>query len=364
MLAVALSTGCSVASMEAPTSGEAWIQPRPEKEVQVVLATEAKPVVKLTLDGVAYIPGHGGHIAVIDLRTMKAPVNLGTDRIVITEAGSEMEGMIAGKAFEKVKKAGGIHGLALLEADGKKVLVVGTLSGDVYKYDLATKRREGPYRVGRKFCDAVVGPEGHIYFEDMADGRVYIWDPERLKTVGTMPVARSVCGIQWTRNAGKAYITDMLLGGVFVYDWGTKRKVKEIQSPEMTFIHQARMTPDGRELWVSAANEFDPGLKPGTHKSQIIIIDTTTDEVVRRIILPDDVRPHDFAFTPDGKYALVPSRTYKHDSQLIVMDTGKYEMLERVSACHACHSTYGVEVRIDKGSPLLCGVEVDWNPGR
>jgi len=315
---------------------------------------------KVSLQGTAYIAGHGGHMAVIDLATMKAPEDVVKDRIVVVEAGSEMEGVIAGMSFEEVKKAGGSHGQALIKKGGKKTMVVGTLSGDVYTIDMATGKKEGPYKVGKKFCGAIVGPDGNIYLEDMADGHVYVWNPDKLQTVDKMPVSKAVCGIQWARNNTKAYITDMPLGTVFVYDWKTKKKIKEITSPEMTFIHQTRITPDGKYIWVSAPNEFDPGLKPGTHKSQIIVIDTQKDEIVKRIILPDDIRPHDFAFSKDGKYALLAARTYADDSVMAVMDTKSYGIVKRVSACNTCHKAAGVEVKVDKGSPLLCGIEVDW----
>lgn len=152
----------------------------------------------------------------------------------------------------------------------------------------------------------------------------------------------------------------MPLGVVYVIDWKTKKTIKEIKDPEMTFIHQIKMAPDGRHILVTAPNEFDPGLKPGTHKSQIVVIDTKTDKVVDHIVLPDDVRPHDVEFTPDKKYALLSSRTYSNDSILAVMDLKSKQIVQKVSACYACHSKYGIEVRIDKGSPLLCGVVVDW----
>jgi len=333
-------------------------------DVQVinVKVTEAKPAP--TFDGIAYIAGHGGHLAIIDMRTMKPPTDIEKDRVVLTEAGSEMEGTIAGMSFEEVKKAGGSHGQALLNEKGQKVLVAGTLNGDVYKVNLATGKKEGPFKVGKKFCGAIVGPDGKVYFEDMADGHVYVWDAKKLKTVDKMPVGKAVCGIQWTKGAKKAYITDMPTGIVYVYDWKTKKEIKQISSPEMTFIHQARMTPDGKYLWVSAPNEFDPGLKPGTHKSQVIVIDTKTDKIVKRIVLPDDIRSHDFAFTKDGKYAFLASRTYGDDSTLVVMDMKNYDVVEKVSACAECHKKYGIQVKIDKGSPLLCGIEVDWHPGK
>ena len=94
----------------------------------------------------------------------------------------------------------------------RKVLVAGTLNGDVYKVNLTTGKKEGPFKVGEKFCGAIVGPDGKMYFEDMADGNVYVWDTKTLKTVDKMPVGKAVCGIQWTNNNKKAYITDMPTG--------------------------------------------------------------------------------------------------------------------------------------------------------
>lgn len=331
-------------------------------------AGEKAPAVELklgpTFNAVAYIAGHGGHLAIIDLRTLKSPVDVDKDRIVLTEAGSEMEGVIAGMSFEQVKKAGGSHGQVLTQENGKKYLVAGTLGGDVYKIDMATGKKEGPVKVGQKFCGAIKGPDGNIYFEDMADGHVYVFDAVKMKTVDKMPVGKAVCGIQWTKNNKKAYITDMPTGTVYVYDWTTKKKVKEITSPEMTFIHQARMTPDGKELWVSAPNEFDPGLKPATHRSQIIIIDTDKDEIVKRVTLPKGLSPHDFAFTADGKYAFLSSRTYSNDSVLNIVERKDFTQVAQVSACYGCHKAAEVEVEMDNASPLLCGIEIDWNPAK
>lgn len=329
-------------------------------------AVEAKVVTpeNITFKGIAYIAGHGGHLAIIDMRTMNSSADIEKDRIILTEAGSEFEGKVAGMSFDEIKKAGGSHGQALITENGEKILVAGTLNGDVYKVNLNSGKKEGPFKVGEKFCGAIMGPDGNIYFEDMANGNVYVWDAKTLKTVDKMPIGKAVCGIQWTTNKEKAYITDMPTGIVYVYDWKTKKEVKQIANPEMTFIHQARMTPDGKYLWVSSPNEFDPGLKPGTHKSQVVIIDTNTDSVVKRIILPDNVRPHDFAFTKDGKYAFITSRTYADDSALVIMDLKNYHIVRTVSACAGCHKTAGVEVKIDKGSPLLCGLEIDWRPGK
>jgi len=318
----------------------------------------AKAPEKAALAGTAYIAGHGGHLAVIDLATLQPPDDIEKGRIVINEAGSEMEGTIAGMQFEEIKKGGGTHGSAF--AKDKSKLVVGLLNGDVVTYDLKTGTRSEPVALGKKFCDAVAGPDGNIYFEDMADGHVYVWDPNGMKAVDKFPVGASVCGIAWTKSVDKAYVSDMPQGKIFVLDWATKKTIKEITDPEMTFIHQIVMAPDNQHLWVAAPNEFDPGLAAGTHKSQIVVIDTKTDTVVDHIVLPDDVRPHDFEFAPNGTDVLMAARTYGNDSVLIVMDLNTHEIKKTVSACYSCHSKYGIEVAIDKGSPLLCGILVDW----
>lgn len=308
------------------------------------------------LKGTVYIAGHGGHLAIVDLATLKEPTDVDKDRIVLTEAGSEMEGKLAGMDFEEVKKGGGSHGSAIV--NGK--LYAGLLNGKVVVVDPKTGKKEKTVDVGKKFCDAVVGPAGNIYFEDMADGHVYVFDPKRLKTVDKLPVGKAVCGIAWNKGVKKAYVSDMPTGVVYVVDWNTKKTLKEIKDPGMTFIHQIRMAPDQRHLWVTAPNEYGPGLSARTQKPQIVVIDTQTDTVVDHIIMPDDINLHDVKFTPDGKTALLAARTYGDDSLLVLMDASTHKIEKKVSVCASCHKPAGVEVSIDKGSPLLCGMAIDW----
>lgn len=308
------------------------------------------------LKGTVYISGHGGHIAVVDLATLKPPTDIDKDRIVITEAGSEMEGKVAGMDFEAVKKAGGSHGAALIG----NTLYVGLLNGTLVTYDLKTGKKSAPVQVGKKFCDAVVGPDGNLYLEDMADGNVYVWDPKGMKAVDKLPVGKAVCGIAWTKGLDKAYVSDMPQGIVYVIDWKTKKTIKEIHDNSMTFLHQIRMAPDQKSLWVTAANEFGPGLSARTQKPQIVVIDTAKDKIVDHIILPDDLSLHDVKFSPDGKTALISGRTYGDDSHLALMDVKTHKIGKRVSVCASCHKPLGIDVSIDKGSPLLCGMAINW----
>src|SRR5574337_279286 len=73
-------------------------------DVQVIEAKEVPATKMPTFDATAYIAGHGGHMAIIDMKTMKPPTDVMKDRIVLVEAGSEMEGKIGGMSMEQAKK--------------------------------------------------------------------------------------------------------------------------------------------------------------------------------------------------------------------------------------------------------------------
>lgn len=308
---------------------------------------------KSNLKGIAYIATEGGHIVKLDLATKKIK------RIKITEAGSEMEGMIAGGAMGEVKKSGGMHGVAL--SSHKEKLYVGLLNGNLVTYDLATEKKSEPIEVGKKFCGAQWGPDGYLYLNDMADGNVYVWDAKANKLVEKIPVSKALCGIQWSKDGKYAYISDMVLGIVTVMDWPNKKIIKKIEVG--TFIHQIKMTPDGQELWVAAPNEFkdlQPYSVAGKGPSEVVVIDTATNEIKERISMGDRYS-HDVEFSPDGKYALVTARTYKDDSTLLVYDVQKREKSEETSLCKSCHEMNDVKLTVAE-SPNLCGITVDWEP--
>ena len=319
--------------------------------------TPAQAAGKPNLHGIAFISGEGGHIAMVNLATMKSPTDVEKDRIVITEAGSEMEGQIAGMSMEQIKKGGGMHGAAIVG----NMLYAGLLNGDVVAYNLKTGKKTKPMKVGKKFCDAIVGPGGkHIYFEDMANGHVYEWDYKTMKTVDEFPVGAAVCGIQWVNNGKKAFVSDMPTGIIYVLDWKTKKVIDKITDPQMTFIHQLHLRPHSDQLWVAAPNEYNPGLKPPTHKSQLVVIDTKTDKVIDHIVLPPHRYAHDLAFSPDGKWALIPARTYQKDSRLMIMNAKTHDIVEDISVCESCHKPNGIEVKLAEGHPNLCGITVAW----
>lgn len=315
------------------------------------LAAMEKPDLK----GIAYIATEGGHVVKFNL------ANKEIKRLKITQAGSEMEGVIAGQAMGSVEKGGGMHGVAL--SPDKKKLYVGLLNGRMVTYDFATEKLSDPMLVGKKVCGMEWSSDGYLYLGDMADGSLYAWDTKANRLANKIPVSKAICGIQWSKDGKYAYLSDMVLGTVEVMDWSSKKIIKKI--PIGTFIHQVRMTPDGRELWVTAPNEFKD-LKPysvaGKGPSEVVILDTATNGIKGRIAVGDRY-PHDIEFSPDGRYALVTARAYTDDSVLLVYDVRKKERLEENSLCKGCHQMTDAKMTAGK-SPNLCGIAVDWSPKR
>jgi DNA-binding beta-propeller fold protein YncE len=330
------------------------------------------------LKGIAYVSGEGGHIAVVDLEEFtKDAANYIPKRVKPKglHGGSETAGVIAGMDIGEMtgegmpEKQGGTHGAALL-ADGE-TLVVGTLGGQVYEINAKTKKTlAGPIDVGEKFCDAVLGPDGNVYLEDMANGNLYVYDPSTDTTADVIPTGdnndaiSSVCGIDWLDD-GTMLITDMPSGTVYHID----ADGNPLGSVNVgTFIHQATLTPDKKELWVSAPDEFNVpvngldgwSINPeasGGHQPGIVIVDPTTLEQITRIETPK-IYAHDIEFTPDGKYALISARDYMDGGWLVIMDAESHEVICQGEVCKSCHDEAGEEP--EAGSVKLCGTQMDW----
>ncbi len=350
------------------------------EETTVEETTVAEEPVEETVDyliGTAYVAGEGGHVAVIDLEAFTKEASTYIPKRVKPKGlkgGSETAGKLAGMDIGEMtgegmpEKQGGTHGAALLP-DGE-TLVVGTLGGQVYEVNLKTKKTTGPVDVGIKFCDAMLGPDGKVYLEDMADGNVYIYDPETDTTADIIPTGdnnegiSSVCGIDWLDD-GTMLITDMPSGTVYHID----AEGNVLGSVNVgTFIHQATLTPDKKEYWVSAPDEFNVpvngldgwSINPeasGGHKPGISIVDPATMTEITRIETPN-LYAHDIEFTPDGKYALISARDYTDGGWLVIMDAKSHEVVCQGEVCKSCHEDSGIDV--EPGSVKLCGTEVDW----
>jgi DNA-binding beta-propeller fold protein YncE len=291
------------------------------------------------INGIAYIQGHGGHVAVLNLTT------------------GEVGRITHGKPSD-----------ALTVSKDEKTLYVFSLDGHSKEINLETGEQTEWQRHGKKHCGSNYAPDGTIWVSDMADGHVYVYDPKSHKLVDKFPVSKSICGINFSKDGKVAYISDMPGAFISIVDVKTKKVIGKIAGVG-NFLHRAEVNPAGTELWQSDGSELrkgkaigvgyaDAGATPGA----VSIIDLKTGNVKDRIIIGGN--PHDIDFTPDGRYALVSVRQIpeREDSAIVVINTATKRVEKIYSTCKKCHGTIGIEVPddVDGGRPFLCAVDVAW----
>ncbi|HDY71966.1 MAG TPA: hypothetical protein ENH50_09915 [Nitrospirae bacterium] len=293
----------------------------------------------VNLKGFAYVQGHGGHVAVVDLAT------------------GEVRRIVEGKASDALT----------LSKDGK-TLYAFSLDGYAKEINLVTGKQTNWVRLGKQHCGSNIAPDGTIWVSDMTDGHVYVYDPKTHKLADSFPVSKSICGITFSKDGKTAYIADMPGGFINIVDVRTK-KVKGKITGVGNFIHRGRLNPAGTEIWESEGNELKGG-KPygvgyaeaGGHPGGVVIVDVKTGKVKDFVITGGNV--HDIDFTPDGKYALAAVRQVpeQDDSGIVVINTKTKRVVKVYSACKKCHGAIGLEVseKVDNGRPFLCGIQVDW----
>lgn len=291
------------------------------------------------LNGVAYIQGHGGHIAVLDLKTGAA------------------KRIVHGKPSD-----------ALTISADKKTIYAFSLDGNSKEINLETGAQTEWAKLGKKHCGSNIAPDGTVWVSDMADGHVYVYDPKTKKLADSFPVSKSTCAITFSKDGKLAYVSDMPGGFTSIVDVKTKKVIDKIEGTG-NYIHRGRVNPAGTELWQSDGNELKGG-KPagvgyvdaGGAAGSVTVVDLKSKKVVDSVYIGGNV--HDVDFTPDGKYAVVATRQYpvREDSSLMIVDTKTKRVVKSYSACQVCHSEMGITIKneVDGGRPFLCAVQVDW----
>ncbi|MBF0553018.1 MAG: YncE family protein [Nitrospirae bacterium] len=292
------------------------------------------------LSGVAYIQGHGGHIAVMDLAT------------------GELARYSHGKPADTVQ----------LSTD-KKTLYVFSLDGFEKEIDVESGKQSEWMKFGKKHCGSAIAPDGTIWVSDMDDGHVYVFDPKAKKLVDSFPVSKSICSIAFSKDGKTAYIGDMPGGFVSAVDVKTKKVTGQIKDVGL-FIHRGRIRPGTDEMWQSDGAELKDG-KPagvgytegGSIPGSVTIIDTKANKVIDKVLIGGN--PHDVDFTHDGKYAIVSTRQVpdQDDSALVVVNAANRRVVDMRGACKLCHFALNLAVpkKTDDGRPYLCAVQIDWD---
>ena len=134
----------------------------------------------------------------------------------------------------------------------------------------------------RPHCAVYCKANGMLYVTTENDKTISIIDPATLKIVGTVPTDQEQSHMLAITKDGKR--------GYTVLDLEAKKVVKIIPISKMT----QRISLSQDDKLAFTADQFDPS---------IVVIDTATNEVKNRIVLPDI--GYGTATTPDGKLLVV-----------------------------------------------------------
>ena len=295
------------------------------------------------LKGVAYIQGHGGHIAVVDLAT----------------------GDVARYSHGKPSDA------LTISEDGNTIYMF-SLDGFAKELDVKTGKQTEWIKLGKKHCGSAFAPDGTIWVSDMDDGNVYVYDPKTKKLADKFQVSKSICAINFSKDGKTAYVSDMPGGFVSVVDVATKKVKSKIEGIG-SFVHRGRIQPGTNDLWQSDGVELKNGVPVGVGYAEngatpgmVRIVDVAAGKLVDSVIIGGN--PHDVDFTPDGKYALVVTRQVPEpdDSAIVVMDTKTKRVVKVYSVCKKCHGPVNVTIAktSDDGKPFLCAIQVNWKEAK
>jgi DNA-binding beta-propeller fold protein YncE len=160
--------------------------------------------------------------------------------------------------------------------------------------DVAKRQIVGTLDFGkgvRPHCAIYNAKKNLLYVTTEIDNTVSIIDPDSLKIVGTVPTGQEQSHmLAVTKDGTRGYTANVGPGTVSVLDLDKKELIKTIPISKMT--QRISLSVDDR--WVFTSDQT---------KAQLVVIDTKTNEVAKRIDLPNF--GYGTAPTPDGKFLIV-----------------------------------------------------------
>jgi YVTN family beta-propeller protein len=211
---------------------------------------------------------------------------------------------------------------AKISPDGTTLYVVCEEAEVVLAVDLRTQRVVKRVAVGRKPKDLAVSLDGKtLYVSNEWSDTVSVVDTANFQVQSTLPTGWGPRGLTTDRAGKTLYVANSIGNDVSVLDLtsGTERKrLTALRSP-----HYVQLSRDGRRVYVSnmLAHLESADESP---ISEVMAIDTRTQTVTERILIPEvlELRHIAEAPGPQGGYLLVPFLRPKNLNPLIQVDNG------------------------------------------
>ena len=211
---------------------------------------------------------------------------------------------------------------AKFSPDGAKLYVVCEDDDSVLAVDVRTQRVVKKVKVGHKPKDLAVSVDGKtLYVSNEWSDSVSVVDTATFQVQKSLQTGWGPRGVTTDRPGKILYVANSIGNDVSVIDLatGTERKrLTALRSP-----HYVQLSRDGRHVYVSniLAHLESADEAP---VSELMVIDTQTQTVAERILLPGALEMRHIAEAPgpQGGYLLIPLMRPKNLNPLIQVDNG------------------------------------------
>jgi len=184
-------------------------------------------------------------------------------------------------------------------------------SSTVSVIDTTTNTVVDTIDVGFEPTQVAISPDGkHAYVANGGDGTVSMIETATNTVVGNAIIVGGLPeGITITPDGKKVYVTNFNSHDVSVID--TTSNFVQTTIPVGFFPLGIAITPDGQRVYVADTDR-------ATNNGSLTVIDTASDMVIARVVLPPNSVPMRLAITHDGKHAYV---TINFPGTILVIDT-------------------------------------------
>lgn len=253
-----------------------------------VIDTNAKEVVR-------YIPGF--HIPA-NVTPVADGSKLYVDNWDVLRADTNVVNPCTGEVVKTFQRPGGLFPLTNLSPDGKSLYLGGIQGFSIQRIDVETDQVVQTYSMlqpgaGEPIGYAIPSPDGktlwvaglhNIYSLDVQTGKVY---------GNPIPAGISPEWLAVTPDGKRLLATNFVGGTDTLIDTESRKVISTANSGLNSYPNSVSSTPDGSAFWV------------GNLDGSVWVIDSQTGEVTHK--LDPGKMTLDVTFTPDGKYAYVPT---------------------------------------------------------
>jgi len=189
--------------------------------------------------------------------------------------------------------------------DGATLLVACAGTRTIERFDLASGRRLSALIADSPPQGVALSPDGRRLAVSFGlTDRVAFFDAATLRSAGGVDVGRNPAGLSWDAAGHKVYVANAGSGDVSIVDADALSETRRLPAGREPFV--VARSPDGATIAV-VSRRVELVRPTDLPRALVTLIDTAADRVRTHAEMPSCHMSEGAAFTPDGRYLLVPA---------------------------------------------------------